>query len=223
MIQKIAMGIALIGLVMTSVPAMAGGWAVVTLDTLPVKVVANQPLTIGFMVRQHGVTPMDGLKALLVFQREGEQNNKALVFDAMPAGSKGHYTATISLPAAGAWRWRIEAFNMLHNMPNLTAVSIAAQPTATSRRVALTEQIQQGEDLFLAKGCATCHIHAAVVSKVEMTIDIGPNLTYRKLDPDYVRIWLKDPSKVKPTTKMPNLNLGQTEIDALAAFLTQRP
>ena len=36
---------------------LAGGWAVITLDQLPAQVIAGQPLTIGFMVRQHGHTP----------------------------------------------------------------------------------------------------------------------------------------------------------------------
>ena len=43
-----------------TVPALAGGWAVITLDELPGQVEANQPLEIGFMVRQHGVTPLSG-------------------------------------------------------------------------------------------------------------------------------------------------------------------
>jgi len=37
-----------------SAPALAGGWAVVTLDTLPAAPRAGQTLSLGFMVRQHG-------------------------------------------------------------------------------------------------------------------------------------------------------------------------
>jgi ABC-type sugar transport system substrate-binding protein len=36
--------------------AQAGGWAVITLDDLPRQIVAKQPFTIGFTVRQHGRT-----------------------------------------------------------------------------------------------------------------------------------------------------------------------
>ena len=36
---------------------------------------------------------------------------------------------------------------------------------------------------------------------------------------DNLKKWLKDPPAVKPGTVMPNLNLSQSEIDSLVAFL----
>ena len=45
-----------------SLPALAwlaGGWAVVTVEQLPDYVEAGKPLTLTFMVRQHGVTPLE--------------------------------------------------------------------------------------------------------------------------------------------------------------------
>ena len=39
-----------------------GGWAVVTVDDLPDYVVAGQPVRLSFVVRQHGMTPLDGLR-----------------------------------------------------------------------------------------------------------------------------------------------------------------
>ena len=42
--------------------ASRGGWATVTLDDLPDRIVVGQPLTLSFMVRQHGVTPMKGTR-----------------------------------------------------------------------------------------------------------------------------------------------------------------
>ena len=44
-----------------AVPAFAGGWAVVTLDSLPQGVAPGAAFTIGFTVRQHGVTPLSNL------------------------------------------------------------------------------------------------------------------------------------------------------------------
>ncbi|MBL8103614.1 MAG: hypothetical protein JNM02_13855, partial [Anaerolineales bacterium] len=38
-----------------TIPAFAGGWAVITLDEFPSEVHASQPLEIGFMIRQHGI------------------------------------------------------------------------------------------------------------------------------------------------------------------------
>lgn len=79
-----------------------------------------------------------------------------------------------------------------------------------------------GRDLFLAKGCVVCHWHDAVreARKDLGGFSVGPDLTDRKLDPDYLRTWLKDPKAVKPATEMPNLELKQDEIEALIAFLT---
>ena len=41
--------------------AMAGGWATVTLDTLPKAVRAGERLQLGFMVRQHGDKPISAI------------------------------------------------------------------------------------------------------------------------------------------------------------------
>lgn len=43
-----------------------------------------------------------------------------------------------------------------------------------------------------------------------------------KFTSEYLHLWLKNPEAVKMGTQMPNLNLKPAEIDALAAFLTQR-
>ena len=39
-------------------PALAGGWAVTTLDGAPAVFRAGQSQTVGFTIRQHGVTPV---------------------------------------------------------------------------------------------------------------------------------------------------------------------
>jgi cytochrome c2 len=99
-------------------PALAGGWAVISLDSLPGEVVAGQPLTIGFKVLQHGKTPLSGLDP------EIHLNNTAsgedFVVFAVDDGKAGHYSATFTLPESGNWRWSIKAFNMDQPMPELT-------------------------------------------------------------------------------------------------------
>ncbi len=80
-----------------------------------------------------------------------------------------------------------------------------------------------GRALFVAKGCVVCHNHPAfrterlAMGAIEFS-DV-PSLANLKIDPDYLRRWLHDPKALKPTTWMPNLNLSDDEIDALAAFL----
>jgi cytochrome c1 len=50
----------------------------------------------------------------------------------------------------------------------------------------------------------------------------APNLTVYDPDPAFLRVWLRDPSAVKPGTLMPNLYLSDTEIEMLITFLEAR-
>jgi cytochrome c2 len=104
----------------TSLPALAGGWAVVTLDELPQGVAAGKPTQIGFMVRQHGVTPMGGLAPKIRLWQSARSEAVEVVAD--PQGAPGHYVATITLLRAGTWEWSIDAFWPAQTMPSLTVV-----------------------------------------------------------------------------------------------------
>ncbi|MDY7104138.1 MAG: hypothetical protein S0880_23385 [Actinomycetota bacterium] len=95
-----------------SAPAGAGGWAVTTLDPLDGIDAAAPGTTIdvGFTVRQHGVHPVDlsgpmkgGGAAIEIVDGSGE----VLRFDAAPDGAVGHHVATVELPAAGEYEWRV--------------------------------------------------------------------------------------------------------------------
>jgi hypothetical protein len=110
---------AILLLLLIPVPALAGGWAVITLDELPSGAMAGEPLTVGFTVRQHGRTLMTGLYPKVTASL-GEEN---LVFPAEAEGEPGHYTATLTLPTAGDWQWGIEAFTMTQPMPTLSVVA----------------------------------------------------------------------------------------------------
>jgi hypothetical protein len=114
----------LLSLVWT-IPALAGGWAVITLDELPSGAVAGEPLTVGFTVRQHGRTLMTGLYPKITAISGGEK----LVFPAKAEGGQGHYTATMTLPKEGDWQWAVEAFTMYQPMP---ALKVAAVGTAVA-------------------------------------------------------------------------------------------
>lgn len=103
---------------------------------------------------------------------------------------------------AGGLGW----LGMAAPLPN----AVAAQPV---------EIIAYGRALFVAKGCNTCHLHAAALNT--WSTQSGPNLTNYQNTTDYLRNWLKDPQALKPNTEMPNLALQAHEIEALAAFLTQ--
>lgn len=109
-------------------PVYAGGWAVVTLDELPAQVVAGQPLKIGFIVRQHGRTPAQGLMPVVTAQRVG--GTQLLQVNAQPEGSTGHYVATLNFPAEGTWEWSIDAFGGVSQpMPRLNVLQTATGGT----------------------------------------------------------------------------------------------
>lgn len=84
---------------------------------------------------------------------------------------------------------------------------------------AVRSEAAYGKDLFVAKGCATCHQHAAVAGSGFGEGSDIPALTPYRWDAGYLRTWLKDPAAVKPATQMPNLGLKRDEIEALIAFL----
>lgn len=82
-------------------------------------------------------------------------------------------------------------------------------------------QVEYGRQLFIAKGCITCHYNSRVGSSSEYwTIEMGaPNLSNFSANPEVIFMRLKDPASVKSDTQMPQLNLKEWEIEALVAFI----
>ena len=85
-------------------------------------------------------------------------------------------------------------------------------------------QVELGRQLFLAKGCITCHYNSRAASESEYwTIDMGaPNLSKFSASPEALMLRLKDPASVKSDTQMPNLDLTKVEIEALIAFINSK-
>ena len=267
----------LASLVMT-VPALAGGWAVITLDNLPGDITPGHPLTIGFMVRQHGNHPMEGLDPVITLSQA--ETGERISVAAVPGDEPGHYLATLNFPSEGRWNWSIQAFSMNQEMPQLTvgAIPVASREAprmalplpmaAGSLGIVFTLAAlvilvrkrarwafalviagllisslgflsaaagsspaapfkaqdgsleEAGQELFLAKGCITCHNHENIQrDRDTIYVDVGPDLSSFTADPDYLRSWLQDPASVKPRTEMPDLDLDNDEIEALIAFL----
>jgi cytochrome c oxidase subunit 2 len=76
-----------------------------------------------------------------------------------------------------------------------------------------------GKALFSAKGCVTCHHHAAIAGSGAFGWEDVPDLSAYRPNPEFLRRWLKDPSAVKAGAQMPTLGLSDQEIEALIAFL----
>lgn len=120
-----------------AVPAFAGGWAVITLDELPTNVVAGEPVTIGFTVLQHGMTPLNDLDPTIKVHLDKSND---FVIHAKHDNKPGHYTAEMTLPKAGTWEWSIEAFAMDQRMPDLIVAApvgaIVSEPAVETQPAA---------------------------------------------------------------------------------------
>ena len=183
--------------------AHAGGWAVVTVDALPDYVEAGKPVTLTYIVRQHGVEPLDELRGSI----EAISGRSAAKGAVVPAG-RGRYSASLTLPNAGDWSITIRSG---FGKSDITLLPLAAVTTGASLTRTVSD-VERGHRLFVAKGCITCHVQ----------IEVGPSLEGKRFDPTYIAGWLANPTPTsrdrnKPT--MPNLGLQHREIASLVAYL----
>ena len=189
-----------------------GGWAVVTVENLPDQVVVGQPVTLDFTVRQHGHTLLSNLNARVVAEAGGDRVNAT----AQAGASEGRYRATVTLPHAGAWT--ITIYSGFGNS-NVTLLPLAA--VGPGRAAVALAAGERGRQLFVAKGCLTCHVHPEVSGSG--VVKVGPDLTGRRFTGDYLQRFLADPNIATTRgpggSQMPNLNLAPREIAALAAFI----
>src|SRR5574341_526672 len=200
-------------LLLLLVPVAAiGGWATITVEDLPDHLVAAQPVTLTFTVRQHGVRPLDGLKPRL----QAVAGRAVVRADATPASGSGRYRATFTVPTPGAWTITIHSGfgNSQSTLEPITAIAAAAPARAAA-------DATRGRQLFLAKGCGTCHLYRGLS---DGSLGVGPELTERRFAPEYLTRFLADPMRVlgerrTSNAEMPNLHLSPAEIAALAEFL----
>ncbi|MGH2621555.1 MAG: hypothetical protein ACRDHG_13465, partial [Anaerolineales bacterium] len=85
--------------------AAAGGWSIVTVDQLPGEVHAGESLRLGFMVLQHGKTPINQVEPYL--EAYNPESGETVRANAVQEGSEGHFVVEIVFPAAGIWEWEI--------------------------------------------------------------------------------------------------------------------
>jgi hypothetical protein len=138
----IAIVLILVVALVFAIPALAGGWAVITLEELPTGTAAGEPLTVRFSVRQHGKTLLEGLTPKVTAQNK--ETGQTISAEATPVeGQAGRYEATLTFDTPGTWEWHILAFSMVQRMPDLAvSASAPAEPVA----------VRQG----------TCHVAAGV-------------------------------------------------------------
>lgn len=194
----------------------AGGWAVITVEHLPESITAGEPVTIAYAVRQHGDKLLGGLRGRI----EAERDGRTLVADAQPGTFTGQYVATLTLPSAGAWSLTVQSGfggqGTLTLLPiRVVDRSVRATPLAASER---------GQQLFVAKGCVTCH--RVDGKNLPAGVQAGPVIVPQKYQPEFLVRALANPALLPQQAnhyfRMPNLGLKAPEIDALVAFINER-
>ena len=91
--------------------------------------------------------------------------------------------------------------------------------------------VQNGRQLFTAKGCTGCHMHPSVPSKPSLTGPLLNNMALRPTiageqiqnTPENMAKWIQNPPALKPGTAMPALGLNDQEAQDLAAFVYAQP
>jgi mono/diheme cytochrome c family protein len=113
------------------------------------------------------------------------------------------------------------SFAAMPAVPEVDAQS-PSSPKEASRDKSIPP-VELGEQLFVVKGCITCHSNSKVSNSMGyMKVNVGPDLTKFSASPEALRLRLKDPASVKSDTQMPNLNLSENEIEALIAFINSK-
>lgn len=193
-----------------------GGWATITVDELPEQLVAGRPVELSFMVRQHGVSPLGKLRPRV----EARSGKLEAAVAAVPGAGEGRYRAALTVPEAGSWTITIHSG---FGRGRTKLLPIRAVAAGTRVAAAAVPDYERGHALFLAKGCADCHVHRAVDDEPEAAV--GPELTARRFQAEYLARFLADPSIGASTPnpnsdmKMPDPGLKPAEITALVAFL----
>jgi hypothetical protein len=203
MIASNALRVLVPGLLLPLLMRHAGGWAVITVDDLPDLAEAGKPVALSYMVRQHGMTPLDRLNGEIE-ATSGKLTARGSV-GPLPS-SRGHYTASITLPSAGEWSITIRSG---FGKSDLTLLPLTVVPTGAGLARPVSD-VDRGRRLFVAKGCETCHVQ----------IEVGPKLDGKRFDSTYIAGFLANPTPPQPgKPAMPNLGLQQREIASLVAYL----
>jgi len=148
MIHRLAASLAAFALLLTlAVPVLAGGWAEIVADaqTSEQPPVEGQPVDVGFVVLQHGITPAPWETATVHFTNASTGETIDVV--ATNDRADGHFAATATLPDAGFWSWQVTLQNLeSQQLPIALTVRTAAgevpayDPSMTATAIARAKQ-----------------------------------------------------------------------------------
>ena len=109
-----------------AVPLLAaafGGWATITVETLPDYLIAGQPTNLTFSIRQHGMHLLTDRSPSI----EARSDDAQFKARAVQTNKPGYYTATLTAPKTGNWTVTIKSG---FRNSNVTLMPIAAVSSA---------------------------------------------------------------------------------------------
>jgi hypothetical protein len=209
-------------LVLAAAPSSFGGWTVITIHDLPEYLVAGESTTLAFTIRQHGQELLPGRSPTVTLKDTdagwfgGKQR-----FAARAAG-RGVYEATITPEETGEVEITVDA-----DFHGSRSTLLPMRVLAAGGGQAALPVVERGRQLFVAKGCATCHTKRDDPDILARNaVAVGPDLTGRELPVEWLAAKLADPAKDRVRTnedvEMPNLGLDEREIAALVSYVNGR-
>jgi hypothetical protein len=114
---------------------VAGGWATIVPDDV-IAPTSGEPSEIGFTVMQHGQTPVSWVSPSVVVTDTATGTSRS--YAAEQAGRDGHFAATITVPAAGAYTWAVTMPDLLVTTDPIEFTALAG-PAAVEPAPAMDE------------------------------------------------------------------------------------
>jgi mono/diheme cytochrome c family protein len=212
--------LALGALLVPAAPAAFGGWAVITVQDVPDYLRVGQATTLVFTIRQHGQRPMDDRSPSVTVQKaESGWLAKKQWLAATRTDQPGQYAVAVTPEDTGMVGLTIDS-DWGCSRVTLLPIPVLAPGQAP---VSVADQ-ERGRQMFLAKGCVTCHVKRDdPVLGDRNSLSVGPELTGRQFPLEWISQKLADPASLRVGTGqqavMPNLGLSQREIAALASYV----
>lgn len=135
--------LSVVALLLLAAPALAGGWVVITIDSLPREVRAGEVLHLGFMARQHGKEPNSDLTLILTARKLTAVGETTVRAQAHQEGAKGHFVVDVTFPSEGTWAWEVtpEPYGPTTFAPLAVLPAASAQPEQAAQPAPVAQPV----------------------------------------------------------------------------------
>jgi hypothetical protein len=144
-----------LALLALSVPALAKEGAVTKFDSLPTDWYAGQTYALGYTIRMDGVQPYQADRTEII--ASSLDGKTSLTFPGVTdKASPGHYTANVTFPNAGTYRWKVTqgSYFAAFEMGTLTVLPALASGGTSGAPAAPAGDPVSGAIPFAAAGAA---------------------------------------------------------------------